>query len=60
MLATIVLGIFIAAGFFYGLLTIYRNFFKGEAACCDSGSCSGNCSCCSKCGQKNFEIKNLE
>ena len=41
MIATIVLGILIAAAFGYGLRTIYRSFFKGEAACCDSGGCSG-------------------
>ena len=41
MIATVVLGIFIAAWFAYGLKKIYNAFFKGEAACCDSGGCSG-------------------
>ena len=43
--ATVVLGILIAAGFGYGLLKIYRGFFKGEAACCDSGGCAGCAGC---------------
>ena len=45
MVATIVLGILIAAALAYALRTMYRSFFKGEAACCDSGSCS-SCSGC--------------
>lgn len=49
MIATVVLGIFIAAWFAYGLKKIYNAFFKGEAACCDSGGCSG----CSGCAMKN-------
>ncbi len=47
MVATIVLGILIASVLVYGLRTIYRSFFKGEAACCSEGSCSscnGGCS----------------
>ena len=47
MVATIVLGILIAAVLVYGLRTIYRSFFKGEAACCSESSCSscnGGCS----------------
>ncbi len=46
MIATIVLGILIAAAFGYGLHKIYRSFFKGEAACCseDCSSCNGGCS----------------
>ena len=47
MVATVVLGILIAAILAYGLRKMYRSFFKGEAACCDSGSCSscgGGCS----------------
>ena len=46
MVATVVLGIFIAAWFGFGLYKIYNAFFKGEAACCDSGgcsSCAGGC-----------------
>ena len=45
MLATIILGLLIAAAFVYGLRTVYRNFFKGEAACCSEscGSCNGGC-----------------
>ena len=45
-MATVVLGILIAAWFVYGLRKIYNAFFKGEAACCDSGgcsSCAGGC-----------------
>lgn len=43
MIATIVLGILIAAALAYGLRTMYRSFFKSEAACCSEGcgSCSG-------------------
>ena len=46
MVATIVLGIVIASILAYGLRTIYRSFFKGEAACCSEScsSCSGGCS----------------
>ncbi len=46
MLATIVLGILIAAALAYALRTIYRSFFKGEATCCSEScsSCSGGCS----------------
>lgn len=46
MIATVVLGILIAAAFAYGLKKIYRSFFKGEAACCSEGNCSG---CNGKC-----------
>ena len=41
MFATVVIGILIAAWFLYCLSKIYKAFFKGEAACCDSGGCSG-------------------
>ena len=46
MFATIVLGILIAAALAYALRTMYRSFFKGEAACCseDCSSCGGGCS----------------
>ena len=46
MTATIALGLLIAAIFGYGLRTIYRGFFKGEAACCSEScsSCNGGCS----------------
>lgn len=47
MTATIILGLIIAAAFGYGVLTIYRSFAKGKAACCTAGecsSCNGNCS----------------
>ena len=47
MAATIVLGILIAAAFAYGLRTIYRGFFKGEAACC-----SENCGDCKSCNMQ--------
>ena len=49
-MATVVLGIFIAAWFAYGLKKIYNAFFKGEAACCDSDGCS---SCAGGCAMKN-------
>lgn len=45
MIATITLGALIAAGFFYGIYRVYKAFFKGEAACCDSGGCSGCAGC---------------
>jgi len=52
MAATIILGVLIAAAFGYGLRTIYRSFFKGEAACC---SHSGSCKSCDACyTQKAF------
>ncbi|MBR4152740.1 MAG: heavy-metal-associated domain-containing protein [Selenomonadaceae bacterium] len=41
MIATVILGILIAAAFGYGLKKIYRSFFIGEAACCSEGNCSG-------------------
>lgn len=37
MTATIVIGIILAALFANALRVIYKAFFKGEAACCDSG-----------------------
>ena len=46
MAATIILGVLIAAVFGYGLKKVYNAFFKGEAACCDSGDC-GSCKGCS-------------
>lgn len=44
MVATIILGILIAAAFGYGLWKIYRSF-KGEAVCCseECSSCNGGC-----------------
>ena len=48
MIATVVLGMFIAVGFGYGVSKIYKSFFKGEPACCDSGGCSG----CADCSMK--------
>lgn len=53
MAATVVLGILIAAAFAYGLKKIYRSFFKGEAACCSEGNCSGCKGDCSM--QKAFD-----
>lgn len=47
MAATIIIGLVIAALLINGLRVIYKSFFKGEAACCDSGgSCSGGCTGC--------------
>ena len=45
MLATVILGILIAAGFGYGIYKVYKALFKGEAACCDSGGCAGCMGC---------------
>ena len=45
MVATVILGILIVAGFGYGVSKIYKGFFKGKAACCDSGNCSGCAGC---------------
>ena len=45
-MATFIVGVIIALWFGYGLKKIYNAFFKGEAACCDSGgcsSCAGGC-----------------
>lgn len=42
-MATAVLGILIALALGNGLRIIYRSFFKGEAACCDSGGGCANC-----------------
>jgi len=45
MIATIVLGVVIAAILAFGLRKMYRSYFKGEAACCSDGcsSCGGGC-----------------
>ena len=46
MIATIVLGVVIAAILAFGLRKMYRSYFKGEAACCDAegcSSCGGGC-----------------
>lgn len=46
MVATVVLGILIAAILGVALRKMYRSFFKGEAACCNSegcSSCDGGC-----------------
>ena len=48
MVATIVLGILIAAAFVFGLRTAYRAFFKGEAACCSEDGCNGCKGGCNK------------
>ena len=42
-MATVIVGLVVAALFANALRIIYKAFFKGEAACCDSGggSCSG-------------------
>ena len=43
MIATIVLGVIIAAIFGVGIYNLYSNFFKGTSTCCKtSGACS-NC-----------------
>ena len=48
MTATIILGVVIAALLGNALRIMYKAFFKGEAACCDSGSssCSSGCNGC--------------
>lgn len=38
MAATVVIGVILAALFANALRIIYKAFFKGEAACCDSGN----------------------
>lgn len=43
-MATVVLGIIIALILGNGLRVIYKAFFKGEAACCDSGGACSGCS----------------
>ena len=48
MFATVVLGIFIAAGFIYGLRKIYKNFVKSEPSCCEGENCGYHCSGCKK------------
>ena len=45
MVATVILGLFVAIGFGIGMKTIYNNFFKGEAKCC-SAECGGRCTHC--------------
>lgn len=46
-MATVILGIVIAALLGNALRIMYKAFFKGEAACCDSGSsCSSGCNGC--------------
>ncbi|MBQ7704486.1 MAG: heavy-metal-associated domain-containing protein [Selenomonadaceae bacterium] len=44
-MATVILGIIIAALLGNALRIMYRAFFKGEAACCDSGGGSGCTNC---------------
>lgn len=51
-MATVVLGILIALALGNGLRIIYRAFFKGEAACCDSGGGS-----CEGCALKKSEMQ---
>ena len=48
MVATVVLGVIIAAIFSVGMYNIYSNFFKGTSTCCKS-----ECSSCSMC--KNLD-----
>lgn len=57
MLATVILGLVIAFFFGLGLRTIYNNFFKGEAACCEAecGGCSGG-SGCPHCAMKHKHV----
>ncbi len=42
-MATYILGAIIALILGNGLRVIYKAFFKGEAACCDSGSACAGC-----------------
>lgn len=49
MMATIVLGVFIAGGFGYGVWKVYKSFVSGKADCCGSGNCCG----CSKCNHES-------
>ena len=43
MIATIILGIVIAAIFGVGMYNIYNNFFKGTSTCCKTSSACSNC-----------------
>ena len=43
MIATIVLGVIIAAIFGVGIYNLYSNFFKGTATCCKTSSACSNC-----------------
>ena len=43
MVATIVLGIVIAAIFGIGIYNIYNNFFKGTSTCCKNSSACSEC-----------------
>ena len=43
-MATYVLGAIIAVALANGLRIIYNAFFKGDAACCDSGGACNGCS----------------
>ena len=59
MTATVILGIVIAALLLNGLRIIYNSFFKGEAACCDSGG-SGCTSCPMKKPMNDFYKNRVE
>ena len=50
MIATVILGIVIAALFGVGIYNIYSNLFKGTSTCC-SNECSG----CSGCSAHNIQ-----
>ena len=43
MLATIVLGMVIAALFGVGMYNLYNNFFKGTSTCCKTSSACSDC-----------------
>ena len=43
MVATVILGVFIAALFSVGIYNIYSNFFKGTSTCCKTSSGCANC-----------------
>lgn len=58
MLATIVLGIIIAALFGVGMYNVYSNFFKGTSTCCKS-ECSG-CSMCKNLDNYRTRVEAIE
>ena len=43
MIATIVLGVIIAAVFGVGIYNLYNNFFKGTSTCCKNSSACSEC-----------------
>lgn len=59
MVATVILGLIIAAAFVYGVRKAYRSFFKSEAACCSEScsSCGGGCSSMQKALDDGYRVR---